>query len=133
MNDLSLKSDMRYRASVLENTNIEESVARLRECIAHGDADGVQDAIFGLSPLENGWKTVPDEVVERLLTLLRSEQMYKSHLAGHVLNYFEFESPRLSSRQKWLCIGFLNAHGDQFVDVHSRQVVTELRYEAYLK
>jgi hypothetical protein len=113
--------------------DIEAKFARLQKCLAIGDADGVQDAIFDLGPLTNCWKVVPDEVVERLLTLLRSEQMYESHLAGHVLNYFEFESRRLSVRQKSLCTGFLNAHGDQFVDVHSRQVVAELRHDDYLK
>ncbi len=80
---------------------------------------------------KNDWPKIPDEVVERLLTLLRNEEMYKSPHAGHVLHFFEFESPRLTDRQKWLCIGFLNAHGDQFSDVHSQQVVTELRYGLY--
>ena len=136
--DLCLRWDVRYRASVPENIDpenldIEESFARLHECLANGDANGVQDAIFGLSPINYSWKPIPDEVVERLLTLLRSEQMYKSHLAGHVLNYFVFESPRLSPRQKWLCIGFLNAHGDEFVHVHSCVVVADLRYGDYLK
>lgn len=115
-----------------DNTDIEAKFARPHECLANRDADGVQDAIFSLSPIVNGWWHNPDEVVERLLALHTSEQMYESSLAGHVLNYFEFESPSLSKRQKGLCIGFLNAYGDQLVDVHSRQVVTELRFENYL-
>jgi hypothetical protein len=118
---------------VPENINMEERLARLGECLANGDGDGVRDAVFGLNSINNGWEVVPDEIVERLLTLLRSEQMYESPLAGHVLNYFEFESPRLSARQKSLYIGFLNAHGDQFLNIHSRQVVTELRHDSYLK
>jgi hypothetical protein len=116
-----------------QDTDIEIKFIELRECLAAGDADGVQDAIYGLSPVKNGWKAVPDEVVERFLALLGSEQMYESRFAGHVLNYFEFESPRLSARQKSLCLGFLSAHGDQFLDVHSIQVVAELRHKAYLK
>jgi hypothetical protein len=118
--------------SSMELNSIEEKFRRLRESLLVGDAEGVQQTIFDLSPVHNGWATVPDEVVERLLTLLRRDEVYKSHLAGHVLNYFEFESPRLSGHQKWLCIGFLNAHGDKFTDVHSRQVVTELRAGDYL-
>lgn len=74
---------------------------------------------------------IPDEVVERLLTLLRDEEMYKSPYAGHVLNFFEFESAYLNDREKWLCIGFLNAHGDEFHDVFAHQVVVELRYSRY--
>ena len=65
--------------------------------------------------------------------MLTNEQMYKSPFAGQVLNYFEFESDRLSAAQKSKCIGFLKAHGDQFDHVHSCQVVAELRHGTYLK
>ena len=76
---------------------------------------------------------MPDGVVEQLLTVLRDEKMYPSHLASHVLNYFEFESRHLTSRQKSLCVGFLKAHGDQFRHIYSQQVVAELREGEYLK
>jgi len=59
--------------------------------------------------------------------------MYRSEVAAHILNYFEFESPHLTSWQKSLCIDFLKAHGDQFSDVHSQEVVAELRHGDYLK
>jgi hypothetical protein len=113
--------------------NVKQKFARLRECLDIDDADGVQQAIFDLSPTHNGWAAIPEKVVEQLLTLLRSDDMYKSRLAGHVLNYFQFEAPTLSARQKLLCVGFLTAHGDQFTDVHSRQVVAELLGGDYLK
>ena len=112
--------------------DIETKLLRLRECINSGDSEGVQEAIFELGA-GSSWKKVPDEVVEGLLALLRNEKMFESPMAGQILNYFEFESPRLTSHQKWLCIGFLDAHGDRFVDAHSSQVVTELRYDDYLK
>jgi hypothetical protein len=108
-------------------------IARLRENIELRDEDGVQQAVFDLNPVVNGWKRVPDEVVEQLLTLLRNEEMYSSQLASHVLNYFEFESPHLSSRQKSLCLGFLKAHGDKFTHIYSQQVVGELLEGDYLK
>ena len=114
------------------DADIDKKFAQLRECIARRDANGVQDAIFDLSAVKNGW-VIPDEVVERLLTLLRCEEMYKSSVAGHVLNFFEFESSHLSPRQKWLCVGFLAAHGDQFDHILSRQVVAELSHDNYLK
>ena len=110
----------------------ERQFAALRESLDAADAEGVQKAIFDLSAIANNWTTIPDEVVERLLTLLRDETMYKSRLAGHVLNYFEFEASKLSERQKWLCVGFLKAHGDEFTDTHSQQVVAELREGNYL-
>jgi hypothetical protein len=118
--------------SSAESTSVAEKFSRLRECLDIGDADGVQQTMFDLSPIHNGWAAVPDEVVERLLTLLRSDEMYKSRLAGRVLNYFESEAPRLSARQKSLCLGFLKAHGDKFADFHSQQVVAELRERNYL-
>lgn len=108
-------------------------IARLRENIELGDKDGVQQAVFNLGPVFSGWKRVPDEVVEQPLTILRAEKMYSSGLAAHVLNYFEFESPHLTPRQKSLCIGFLKAHGDQFTHFHSQHVVAELREGDYLK
>ena len=42
--------------------------------------------------------------------------MYRSPFAGHLLQFFEVESTHLTDRQKWLCIRFLNAHGDEFTD-----------------
>ncbi len=114
-----------------DEISVDEKFEQLRSCLTQHDEEGVQDAIFDLGGIRNGWAKTPDEVVERLLTLLRSEEMYKSPLAGHVLNFFEFESDRLTDRAKWLCIGFLNAHGDEFLDVHSRQVVAELREGKY--
>ena len=59
--------------------------------------------------------------------------MYSSHLAAHVLNFFEFESHSLTSRQKSLCVGFLKAHADQFADFYSQEVIAELREGDYLK
>lgn len=114
-----------------DEVNIDEKFARLQDALNRDNEKHVQDAMFDLGAVRNDWVEIPDEVVERLLTLLRSEEMYKSPYAGHVLNFFEFESSSLTDRQKWLCIGFLNAHGDKFSDVHSQQVVTELRYGRY--
>jgi hypothetical protein len=64
--------------SSAESNRVVEKFGRLRECLDIGDADGVQQTIFDLSPIHNGWAAVPDEVVERLLTLLRSDEMYKN-------------------------------------------------------
>jgi len=119
--------------SLPSDEQVEQKIAILRERIELADADGIQKAIFALSPVPNGWKAVPDLVVEQLLTLLRDVNMYASEAASYVLNYFEFESPHLSKRQKSLCLGFLEAHGDQFTHFHSQQVVTELRFGDYLK
>jgi hypothetical protein len=112
---------------------IETAFANLLGCIAAHDASGVEQAVFDLTSIHCEYDQVPDHLVERLLTLLRNEKLYESPLAGYVLNFFEFEAPRLTARQKSLCAGFLNAHGDRFAHVHSQQVVAELRYGDYLK
>jgi hypothetical protein len=115
-----------------ESLTVPETLSELRERIAAGDEAGVQRVIFDLAPTHNGRREVPDEVVEGLLTILRDPAMFASHLAGHVLNYFEFEAPRLSSRQKQLCRGFIAAHGDRFSDVLAAQVIAELREGPWL-
>lgn len=114
-----------------DQTDIDEKFTRLHEALRGDNKKDVQDAIFDLGGICNDRAEVPDELVERLLTLLRNEAVYKSPYAGHVLSFFEFESKRLTDRAKWLCIGFLNAHGDEFSHVHSQQVVIELRYGRY--
>jgi hypothetical protein len=119
-----------------DEISIAKKFSRLQDALKRDNDKDVQDAMFDLGAVRNDWVEIPDEVVERLLTLLRGEEMYRSPYAGHVLNFFESESTSLTDRQKWLCIGFLNAHGNQFTDVHSGQVVAELRegkYGDYLK
>jgi hypothetical protein len=112
---------------------LETAFADLLGCLAANDSAGVQNAISKLGTIHNELDQVPDHVVERLLALLRSQRMCDSPLAGHVFNFFEFESSAISSRAKSMCRGFLDAHGDAFTHSHSRQVVTELRYGPYLK
>jgi hypothetical protein len=123
--------ELRYCEPMSDEMNIDEKFARLQAALKCDHGKEVQDAMFDLGAVRNDRQKIPDEIVERLLTLLRSEEMYKSRHAGHVLNFFEFQSASLTDRQKWLCIGFLNAHGDEFSDVYSQQVVTELRHGMY--
>lgn len=115
-----------------ESLEANERLAQLREHLALGSEHAVQQVIFELGPIHNGWHEVPDEVAEGLLTILRTPEMFTSPLPGHVLNYFEFESPRLTQRQKQLCKAFLKAHGNSFTDVFSMQVVAELQEGSWL-
>jgi hypothetical protein len=114
-----------------DEVTLDKGFAQLQACLAQNDEQGVQDAIYGLGAINNDWVAIPDEVVERILAILRSEGMLKSQLARHLLNFFEFESLHLSDRQKWLCIGFLNEYGDKFENVLTQQVVGELRFGRY--
>lgn len=109
-----------------------QRLEELREFIGLNDRGGVEQAIFAMGATHNGWISVPDAIVEGILTTLRDPSLHGSGLAAHLLNYFEFESSSMSSSQKNLVKGFLQEHGDRFTDVHSAQVVTELRHDSYL-
>lgn len=128
----SHREDSHHR-SLPSDEEVDRKIAWLRERIELGEVDGIHQAIFELSPISNGWREVPDRVVEGLLTMLRDDKMYNSAVAAHLLNYFEFESPHLTRHQKSLCVGFLKAHGDRFTDFYSQHVVGELRAGDYLK
>ena len=71
--------------------------------------------------------------LKRLLAILTKQEMYRSPFAGHLLQFFEVESTHLSDRQKWLYIRFLSAHGDEFTDGFSSQMVGELRAGLFLR
>jgi len=76
---------------------------------------------------------MPDEVAFYVIEVLRRDNMKRSPLSGHVLNFFEFEAPRLSNRAKERCRALLREWGHEFSDMHSMQVVAELREGPYLK
>ena len=112
---------------------IESALTKLLACVAADNVDDVPDAIFDLGETFNELEQIPDDVTERLLMILIDEKMYESPLAGHILSFFEFEAPHLSHRAKSLCTEFLQAYGDKFKQVHSQQVVAELRRGSYLR
>jgi hypothetical protein len=122
-----------HRYNNLEPTAIEGKLQHLRELFYIENEDGVRDAIFELGEVRRGWDRVPDEVVDGLLAILTQEQAFTSHLAGHLLNYFEFETRQLSPSQKKRCAKFVKDFGNRFTDVLAVQVITELRYDDYLK
>jgi hypothetical protein len=74
-----------------------------------------------------------DKVAFDVLALLKRPEIASSSLAAYLLNFFEFESPRISQRAKERCGALLREWGDTFSHVHSQQVVTELRFGSYLK
>ena len=107
--------------------------AQLENALNSGDAEGVQDAIDEIGHARDADGRIPDETAFYIIGILRRAEMKASPLAGHVLNFFEFESPHLTLRAKDRCIGFLREWGSDFTHVHARQVVAELRAGTYLK
>jgi hypothetical protein len=107
--------------------------ARLEAAIAGTDPKEVRDAVFSLSDNVVPGEPLDDEVAFEVLTLLKRPGMSSSPLAAHLLNYFEFEAPRISPRAKDRCAVFLREWGDSFTHFHAQQVVAELRSGPYLK
>jgi len=105
----------------------------LESALAAQDAEAVQDAVYELGRQRTAENLIDDEVAFQVLTILRRPGMWDSPLAGHVMNFFEFEAPRLSQRAKDRCTSFLREWGSKFTDVHSVQVVGELYHGEYLR
>lgn len=108
------------------------ALTTLQSAIAAQDAEAVQQAIFHLRRY-TGDNLIDDEIALSILDILSRQEMWNSPLSGHVMNFFEFEAPRLSQNAKDQCAAFLRECGNQFTDVHSVQVVGELLYGKYLK
>ena len=108
-------------------------IESLELAIANDNAEAVQDAIHELSRPLSGQKLIEDEIAFAVLATLRRPEMGPSLLSGHILNFFEFGAPYLSQKAKDRCSAFLCEWGSQFSEIHSTQVVGELRLGAYLK
>jgi len=107
--------------------------ASLESAVASNDPNSVQQAVFGLGNLPLTQGQLDDEVAFGVLEMLKRPEMAGSPLAAHLLNFFEFEAPRISQRAKDRCSAFLREWGDSFSHLHGQQVVTELRHGPYLK
>jgi hypothetical protein len=105
---------------------------KLEIAIESDDSQAVKQAIFDFGNLRNSGGLFPDEIAFGIIDILRRDEMKASPFAGHILNFFEFESPYISAKAKDRCIGFLEAWGDEFKHTHSMQVVLELRSGNYL-
>lgn len=105
---------------------------RLQNALHRNNQKDVLDALWPFSAAVNDWE-IADEVVDGLLTILAKQEMCQSPFAGHVLQFFEVESKHLTDRQKWFCIRFLNAHGNEFTDGFSSQMIAELRAGLFLR
>jgi hypothetical protein len=108
-------------------------IETLEAAIAAQDEEAVQDAVFAISRPLDGEQLVEDEVSFQVLAILRRPEMWPSLLSGHVLNFFEFASPHLSQNAKDRCSAFLREWGHEFSEIHSMQVVGELRQGSYLR
>jgi hypothetical protein len=107
--------------------------ARLESALESNDPEAVQDAVFALRGETSSGEFLEDEIAFGVIALLKRSDLSSSPLAAHLLNYFEFEAPRISQRAKDRCAAFLREWGDSFTHFHSQQVVTELRHGPYLK
>jgi hypothetical protein len=117
---------------VPDDLSIDHKFERLQDALHRNDEKAVLDALWPFSAALNA-SELADDVVERLLAILTKQEMHQSPYAGHLLLFLEVESKRLTDRQKWYCIRFLNAHGHKFTDGFSSQMVGELRAGLFLR
>ena len=111
---------------------MDQKFQRLQDALRRDNQKDVLDALWPFSAAVNKWE-IADNVVERLLAILTKQELYSSPFAGHLLQFFEVESKHLTDHQKWFCIRFLNAHGDEFTDGFSSQIIGELRAGLFLR
>jgi hypothetical protein len=117
---------------VSHEIGVDQKFERLQGALRRGHEKDVLDAVWSFNAAVKNGK-IADEIIERLLTLLTDEGMYRSPFAGSLLQFFEVESNHLTDHQKWLCIRFLNEQGDHFKDGYSSLMVGELRSGLYLR
>jgi len=108
-------------------------LAALESAIAGNDPRAVQDAVFALGDDRMPGALFEDEVAFEVLAILKRPEMRASPLAAHLLNFFEYQAPRISQRAKDRCSAFLREWGDTFTHLYSQHVVAELRAGPYLK
>lgn len=114
------------------NRQQQYSFTDLHEAILADNEELVQDIMFGFTSISLGLSQTPDEVVEFVLRTLDERGVNSSKVAGHLLNYFEFEFNSLSFSQKTRLMQYLKEKGDKFTHYHAVQVVTELLGGDYL-
>ena len=115
------------------STSLSEQLESLKGAAYSLDEDAVQENLFNLGAISLSRKQSPEEVVDFLLALLKDDYFNSENIAGHLLNYFEFESAHLSAFQKNKITEWIANYGAKFTSTHGNQVVCELNNDEYLK
>ncbi|SIQ33318.1 hypothetical protein [Aquipseudomonas alcaligenes] len=113
--------------------DIISKLENLKQSALKQDADAVQDIIFSLSPLILNTKFASDEVIDFILELLEDPFLYDKDIAGHLLNFFEFESKNLSIEQKKRAYDWVVRNSKNFTSILGGQVIAELEDHHYLR
>jgi hypothetical protein len=113
------------------NTSTDELFARLRRSIEAEDPNAVSPVISELGDIAEERNRVPDEIVGRLLALL--DTILDSPVAGQVLEFFDYQASRLTSRQKRQVLEFLGPRVDRFTGGDSRHIATEILEDTRLR
>ncbi|HET9183710.1 MAG TPA: hypothetical protein VFP59_16385 [Candidatus Angelobacter sp.] len=116
-----------------DNMTMDAVFARLERSI---DADNPNTAIhvvLKLGDFRDERDRVPDELIERLLTLIGTPRVLSSIVAATILQFFEFEARRFTRRQKRRCLEFLKSKLSEFKDADSLHMAYEVVEGNYLK
>jgi hypothetical protein len=98
------------------HSQVDELFARLESSIKAGNPNAALPAVVELGTMTTERNLVPDELLERVLSLLQTREALESQATATVLLFFEFQLLSLSKVQRRRCMEVLSALSDQLVD-----------------
>lgn len=107
--------------------------ARLERSVEDDNPNTAITAVLELGDFRDERNRVPDELLKRLLELLGTPRVLASMVAATILEFFEFQSSRLTKRQKRQCLDFLTTNVDRFKDGDALCVAHEIVDGNYLR
>jgi hypothetical protein len=116
-----------------DSTTMDAVFARLQRSIEADNPNTAIHAVLKLGHFCDDRNRVPDELIERLLTLIGTQEVLSSIVAATILQFFESEARRFTKRQKRRCLDFLTGKVDQFKDADSLHIAHEIVAGNYLK
>jgi len=116
-----------------DNTTLDAVFGQLQRSIDADNPNTAIHAVLKLGDFRDERNRLPDELIERLLTLIGTQEVLCSMVAATILQFFEFEATRFTRRQKHRCLDFLKSKLDQFKDADSVHVAYEIVEGNYLK
>jgi hypothetical protein len=115
-----------------DNTTVDAVFAQLERSIECDNPNTAIDAVLKLGDFHDERNRVPDELIDRLLSLIATQQVLSSMVAATILQFFEFEARRFTKRQKRRCRNFLNGKLDEFKDGDAAHIAYEIVEGNYL-
>ncbi|HEY6308314.1 MAG TPA: hypothetical protein VI488_17850 [Candidatus Angelobacter sp.] len=96
--------------------NADALFARLDRCIEAANPNTTIQVILELENIRTERFQVPDEILDRMLTLLQTKAVLESPVAATVLAFFSVACITLTKAQRRRCLSVLRTLADKFSD-----------------